>query len=356
MENLFLKYYKEVREKLNKKLEEYNNNLKKEPNNLLKENIDVFTNLNSDGKLIRGTLVNLGYKLKKDNLEYSYPLSLAFEIFQTAILVHDDIIDNDDLRRGKQTIHAYNYNKYYNLTKNPNSKKISEGIAICMGDLGLYEANQVIAKNYKNDSKLGEILIYFNEIVLKTIKGEIIDVTLPFLEQNNLLKDNLEENIMLIYKLKTAYYTIIGPLSLGLILAGTTKEELADIENLGLKIGIAFQIQDDLLGIYSNNNKLGKNVGSDIEEFKQTILYSYTKNNKKYYNELLKFYGKKLETETIEKVKQIFIDSGSYKYAKDLVDKLYNEASNIVKNINWIKEEDKEILNSFIDYLKMREK
>lgn len=355
MENMFLKYYKEVREKLNKKLEEYNNELKKESNDLIKENIDVFTNLNSDGKLIRGTLVNLGYKLKKDNLEYSYPLSLAFEIFQTAILVHDDIIDNDDLRRGKQTIHAYNYNKYYNLTKNFNSKKISEGIAICIGDLGLYEANQVIAKNYKNDSKLGEILIYFNEIVLKTIKGEIIDVTLPFLEQNNLLKDNLEENIMLIYKLKTAYYTIIGPLSLGLILAGTTKEELADIENLGLKIGTAFQIQDDLLGIYSNNNKLGKNVGSDIEEFKQTILYSYTKSNKKYYNELLKYYGKEKE-ETIEKVKQIFIDSGAYKYAKDLVDKLYNEALNIVKNINWIKEEDKEILNSFIDYLKMREK
>ena len=68
-ENIFLKYYKEVKEKLNKKLEEYNNGLKVETNNLLKENLDVFTNLNSDGKLIRGTLVNLGYKLKKDNTE-----------------------------------------------------------------------------------------------------------------------------------------------------------------------------------------------------------------------------------------------------------------------------------------------
>ena len=76
MENLFLKYYKEVREKLNKKLEQYNNELKKESNNLLKENIDVFTNLNSDGKLIRGTLVNLGYKLKKDNLEYCGKLAI----------------------------------------------------------------------------------------------------------------------------------------------------------------------------------------------------------------------------------------------------------------------------------------
>ena len=355
-ENIFLKYYKEVKEKLNKKLEEYNNGLKVETNNLLKENLDVFTNLNSDGKLIRGTLVNLGYKLKCENTEYSYPLSLAFEIFQTAILVHDDIIDNDDLRRGKSTIHSYNYNKYNKLTNDLNSKKIGESIAICMGDLGLYEANQMIAKNYKDDSKLGDVLIYFNDIVLKTIKGEIIDVTLPFLEKNNLLTDNLEENIMLIYKLKTAYYTIIGPLSLGLILAGTNKEELQEIENIGLKIGTAFQIQDDLLGIYSDNNKLGKIVGSDIEEFKQTLLYSYTKNNKEYYNKLIKLYGKKVTNEELEEVKQIFKDSGAYLYATSMVDKLYSEALELIENIKWIKEEDKEILKYFVIYLKAREK
>jgi geranylgeranyl diphosphate synthase type I len=99
MENVFLNYYKNVKENLNKYINDFNSELKQEENNLLKENIDVFANLNSDGKLIRGTLVNLGYKLKNEDTTYSYPLSLAFEIFQTAILVHDDIIDNDDVRR-----------------------------------------------------------------------------------------------------------------------------------------------------------------------------------------------------------------------------------------------------------------
>lgn len=354
-ENAFLKYYQKTKEILNKKLEEYNNELKLETNNLIKENIDIFAKLNSDGKLIRGTLVNLGYKLKGENIEYSYPLSLAFEIFQTAILVHDDIIDNDDVRRGKTTIHSYNYHKYNRLTHDLNSKKIGESIAICMGDLGLYEANQMIAKNYKNDPKLGEILIYFNDIVLKTIKGEIIDVTLPFLEKNNLLKDDLEENIMLIYKLKTAYYTIIGPLSLGMILAGCKNYELETIEKIGLKIGTAFQIQDDLLGIYSNNNKLGKNVGSDIEEFKQTILYSYTKNTK-YYKELMKYYGRKINEEELSEVKQIFKDSNAFTYATEMVDKLYNEAISLIEKIDFIKDEDKEILKYFVIYLKAREK
>ena len=206
-----------------------------------------------------------------------------------------------------------------------------------MGDLGLYEANQMIAKNYKNDPNLGEVLTYFNDIVIKTIKGEIIDVTLPFLEENKLLNSDLEENIMLIYKLKTAYYTIIGPLSLGIILANGKKDYLKEIEELGLKIGIAFQIQDDILGIYSDD--LGKIVGSDIEEFKQTILYSYTKKNKKYYNELLNYYGKEIN-----------------EYTNDLKDKLYDEAIVTLENIKWIKKEDKQILEKFILYLKNRKK
>lgn len=346
-ENEFLKYYSETKDKLNQYLKKYNDNIKREENELIKENLNVFSNLNSDGKLIRGTLVNLGYKLIKDSSEYSYPLALAFEIFQTSILVHDDIIDNDNLRRGKPTIHAYNYDKY-------KDKKISDSIAICMGDLGLYEANQMIAKNYKNDPNLGEVLTYFNDIVIKTIKGEIIDVTLPFLEENKLLNSDLEENIMLIYKLKTAYYTIIGPLSLGIILANGKKDYLKAIEELGLKIGIAFQIQDDILGIYSDD--LGKIVGSDIEEFKQTILYSYTKKNKKYYNELLNYYGKEINEYNLLKVREIYINSGAYKYANDLKDKLYDEAIVTLENIKWIKKEDKQILKNFILYLKNRKK
>ena len=226
--NAFKNYYKEIKGNLNKKILESNNEIKKEKNLIIKNNIDLFANLNSDGKLIRGTLVNLGYKLTNNtNLEYSNDLALAFEVFQTAILVHDDIIDNDELRRGKETIHASNYKKYVALTSDKtNSKKYAESIAICMGDMGLYYANQIIAKNYKDDKNLGDILIYFNDVVLKTIKGEILDVVLPFHQMNDINDGILEDNIMNIYKLKTAYYTIIGPLCLGMILGNASKEQI----------------------------------------------------------------------------------------------------------------------------------
>lgn len=346
MENVFFNYYKNVKDNLNKYINEFNNEIKKEDNILLKENIEVFANLNSDGKLIRGTLVNLGYKLKNEDTTYSYPLSLAFEVFQTAILVHDDIIDNDDVRREKITVHAYNYNKY-------NNKELGTNIGICIGDLGLYKANKIISENYKNDSNLGDLLTYFNEVVINTIRGELLDVILPFREQNNLEISNLEDNIMEIYKLKTSYYTIVGPLSLGLILANATKEELSDIERFGYYIGVAFQMQDDLLGIYGEN--IGKKIGSDIEEYKQTILYSHIKNTN-YYDELLKYYGKEINENNLDIVRELFEKSGSKKYTENKIEEYYNKGIDLLNSFNWINKDNKEILKNFVIYLKNRKK
>ena len=179
--DIFKKYYKEEKEELTKVIDKYNNEFKKEDNSIIQENLEFFQNLNSDGKLVRGTLVDLGYYLLKDNKEYSRNLALAYEVFQTAILVHDDIIDKDEIRRGKETIHNRNYKKY---NKYSNDKEelinLSNSIGICMGDYGLYSANKIISDNYSNDTNLGKVLSYFNTTVLNTIKGELLDVILPF--------------------------------------------------------------------------------------------------------------------------------------------------------------------------------
>lgn len=352
----FKSYYVEEKNRINLKINEFNNNLVKEENPILKYNYELFKNLNQDGKLVRGTLINLGYYLLNNNKNYSDNLALAYEIFQTAILVHDDIIDNDSKRRGKDTIHFSNYNKYSKYTnKNDELKDLSNSIAICMGDYGLFQANKVISDSYYNDSNLPKVLSYFNETVLKTIRGELLDVITPFESKYDIIdKDELEKDIMEIYRLKTAHYTIIGPLSTGMILAGADQSKLDDIEKLGEKIGIAFQIQDDILGIYSDET--GKVKGSDIKEAKQTILYTYTYNTG-YKEELMKYYGTdNITDEVIEKVKDIFDASGAKNYANHLMNELYDEATNILKNISWIENEKKEILEGFIEYLRTRKK
>jgi geranylgeranyl diphosphate synthase type I len=286
----------------------------------------------------------------KDDIKYSYNLSLAYELFQTSILIHDDIIDNDNLRRGKETIHFANYKKYKSLN-DTDAKKASESIGICMGDYGYFKVNEIIIKHYQKDPNFAKIFNYYNDIVLKTIEGELTDVVLAFEGKYKEIK-NLDENIMLIYKLKTSFYTIIGPLCLGLILGGIEDNKLEDIKSFGEKVGIAFQIQDDILGIYSN---MGKVIGSDIKEFKQTILYSFTVKNEKYKNELMKYYGKEnIGENEINETRRIFKECGAYDYAFNLMNKYYDEGIEIIKNNNWIKNEDKEILYGFIQYLKGR--
>ena len=319
--DVFKKYYLEEKEKLNKKLAEFNKKLVVEDNKIIKENLGYFSNLNSDGKLVRGCLVNLGYYLLKDNREYSNDLALAYEVFQTAILVHDDIIDHDTLRRGKDTIHHANYKKY-NKYSNDKEELINftNSIALCMGDYGLYSANKIISTAYAKDKNLAKILNYFNDTVLNTIKGELLDVVLPFQSKNTKLsKKYLTDSIMDIYRLKTAHYTIIGPLSVGLILGGASEDKITEISNFAEKVGIAFQIQDDILGIYSD--EIGKVVGSDIKEFKQTILYAYISGTR-YKDELLKYYGKdKLNDKIVKRVRKLFEISDAVKYSTDMMNK-----------------------------------
>ena len=346
----FHEFYKTTAKEINHYLKEYNESLVKDKKGFLRENLEYFKILNSDGKLIRGFLIAFGYKMLKDDIKYSYNLSLAYEIFQTSILIHDDIIDNDNLRRGKDTIHYANFKKYKSLNE-VDAKKTSESIGICIGDYGFFKVNEILINNYKDSPNFIKLFNYYNDIVLKTVEGELIDVVLSFEGKYKEIK-NLEENIILIYKLKTAFYTIIGPLSMGLILGGIDDDKLEDIKKFGEKIGIAFQIQDDILGIYSN---MGKVIGSDIKEFKQTILYSYTMKNEKYKKELLKYYGKENITEVeINETKRILKECGAYDYAYNMMNKYYEESIEIVKGISWIKDEDKEIIYGFVEYLRGR--
>ena len=353
---LFKEYYVKEKKVLDNKLDELNNKLLREDNELVLDNIKLLTNLNSDGKLIRGILVKLGYSLLDKDENYADEMALAYEMFQTAILVHDDIIDNDAKRRGKDTIHFANEEYYGKYSDNKDEvKHLSNSIAICMGDYGLFVANKIVCDRYYDNPNLGKVLADFNNTVLTTIKGELIDVILPFQGKHNLLtNEEIDNNIIEIYRLKTSYYTIIGPMSVGIILAGGEEDKLKDIEEFGEKVGIAFQIQDDVLGIYSN--EMGKVKGSDIKEFKQTILYSHILNTE-YKDELLEYYGKEdINDEIINRVQELFKISGSYDYAINLMNKMYDEAEDILSNINWIGDEKKALLRGFVEYLRKRNK
>ena len=357
----FLKYYLSVKDKFVLKIEDYNSLFVKGYNNrFLEEALEQFVSSNKGGKFLRACLIALGYQsFGKDDDNY-LSLGVALELFQTSILIHDDIIDKAAKRRGLDTI-PVKYEKIYSdpiLNKDNfkvKRKDIADSMALCLGDLGFYLALQIIVRNYKNNDNLDRVLEYYNNVAIKTCEGEMVDVILPFYEEFYGSNDDLESHVMEIYKLKTAWYSVVGPYCLGAILGGLEEENVNKLEDALLNLGIAFQIKDDLLGVYGDEEHIGKSVTSDVSEFKQTILYAYVINTE-YKDELLKYYGKDVSDVEMDKVKDIFEKSGAKKYAEDTMDKLFKKSFEDILNLEFLNIDKKKILLGFAEFLKVRSK
>ena len=143
---------------------------------------------------------------------------------------------------------------------------------------------------------------------------------------------------------------------MGAILGGLDEDKVAVLEDALMNLGIAFQIKDDLLGIYGDEKAIGKSVSSDISEFKQTILYAYAVNTE-YKDELLSLYGKgNLSESEIERVRDIFDKSLAKRFAEDKMEELFKVSFERILNINFIDTSKKKILLGFAEYLRVRSK
>ncbi len=371
----FSAFYSDSLNRLTKKTNAYNKVMRKEPNPIIRPFREDLADLNTGGKMLRGMLVNLGYQIAVHmngeaacNAAESDMLALAFEIFQTGVLVHDDIIDNAGTRRGKITVHRrYEHRLNVRETKmvaaGEKPGNLAKSAAICVGDLGIYYANKQIVDYYAQNEHLAALIGYFDDIVLQTIRGELLDVVLPYEIQDDKYspeekKKLLEKSIWDIYYLKTAGYSVIGPLHLGMILGGADEKQMKALDRVAEDIGIAYQIMDDILGVFADPEKLGKDVGSDITEFKQTILYMYVCTMKpEYEEELLQIYGKKrISDAELDEVQRIFRESGALAYAQEMLGDCFERAEKRLARIKGMSKEDKAILRGFITYCKGRRK
>jgi geranylgeranyl pyrophosphate synthase/adenylate kinase family enzyme len=304
--------------------------------------LSAFIKLNRNGKRLRGILVKLGYNLTNKESKNVLFLASAYEIFQTSILAHDDIIDQSLLRRGMPSLHAALGNNHYGISQ-----------AICLGDVGLFLSGKIIADSPVDDLQKPAIIKAFMDMQYKTALGELLDIELPEHIDNVKVQD-----ILIIYEYKTAYYTIIGPLQLGAILGGADESLLQKIHEFGKNLGIAFQIKDDILGIFGDKDIIGKSNTSDIEEGKITLLWYYalknsTENQKRTLNSL---YGKKdLKAHEINTIKEIMHETGSLKKNNDLIDKYANKARSFIKDMP-LDNKYKKILHELCDYMIARER
>ena len=180
--------------------------------------------------------------------------ALSIELFHNFSLIHDDIMDNAPLRRGKETVHA----------------KWNENIAILSGDVLFVKAYELLAKN---DCKyLIPLLACFNRTAVEVCEGQQLDMDFEHREDVS-----LDEYLNMI-RLKTS--VLLGAaFEMGAIIGEASSENVKNIYSFGVNLGIAFQIQDDLLDLYGESAKVGKQKGGDILADKKTILSILAKSN-----------------------------------------------------------------------------
>ncbi len=314
-----------------------------------------FAAVNRGGKNIRGTLVALGYKLAGgEDVAASRPLGLAVELFQTAILVHDDIIDHADMRRGLPTVPAQFRARYKGT---PQAADVGNSIGICAGDVGFYLANALLCSRYATAPQFPDVMSYFSQMALNTMYGEVLDVVLPFEARQGLAQGPRQDSVMEIYRLKTAWYSVAGPLCLGMLLAGASQGRVRPMEELAIDLGIAFQIKDDLMGIFSEEIDLGKPM-SDIAEYKQTLLYAYVHDKRPEFSpELEEHYGRSpLAAQDVAAVRALFTQSGAKACAEETMDSLFCTAREKLERLDFLAEEDAALLRGFCNYLQFRTK
>jgi geranylgeranyl diphosphate synthase type I len=167
-----------------------------------------------------------------------------------------------------------------------------------------------------------------------------------------------EEDILTIFRLKTAHYTIIGPLQLGAVLGGASNLLLTDIGKISETLGIAFQIQDDILGVFGDEKTLGKSVTSDIEEGKNTLLIvkALENANPEQKKILERYYGKgKIGEPELEQIKKVFVDTGALEYSQTRAKKMIEEAKRVIAKME-IESKYQDLLTQMADFLVERSK
>ena len=234
--------------------------------------------LSLGGKRVRPVLMLLAYNLYKEDPERIMMQAIALETYHNFTLLHDDLMDNADMRRGHETVHR----KW-----NPNQ-------AILSGDTLLLQAFQRMGQCEAD--QLQQVIGVFTETTLEIDEGQQLDV--EFETRNDVTEDEYVEMI----RLKTSVLLACA-VKIGAILAGASKEDQDNLYKFGEQIGLAFQLQDDLLDVYGDPKVFGKNIGGDITSNKKTymLINAVNRANPEQRAELTKW----IEAETFDREEKV---------------------------------------------------
>ena len=302
-----------------------------EPENLYQASTHL---IRAGGKRLRPTLLILSSRLVGGNEEIAIPAAAAIEILHNFTLVHDDVMDMDEFRRGVPTVH-----KIWGIP-----------VAIIAGDLLFSKAFEALLKLTDRNVSYDRI-VKSAKILAKTAstiaEGQAMDMS--FEERTDVTE---EEYFKMIYRKTAALFE--AATKIGAIIANAPENIVDALAEYGRKIGLAFQIQDDILGIVGEERKVGKPIGSDIREGKKTliVIYALKRASQSEREELLDALGdRSISKEGISEIVELLEKLGAIDYAKEYAIKFSNEALNILDTIPTEDAEAKEMLKELAEYV-----
>lgn len=329
---------------IEKKITELQEQLIKETQKVSVFSVDAINwlaDFSKKGKMIRGSLVVLGSNLYSTKIpQEAYTIAAALELFQSGLLIHDDIMDNDTIRRGDKTLHHKYAVQFSRESKTP--KKTGESLAICVGDLAFFAAYKLIA-DCQADSKL-----------LSLISTEYAKVGLAQMDDvffSSADKKLTQDDILRIYRYKTGRYTFSLPLAAGAIIAKAPKEDIRTLEEVGELMGLVFQVVDDIIGIMGKSETTGKPEGSDIKEGKKTLIWLLLKNNidKQEEENILSLWGTDIDQSQLKEIRTAIKEKKILESIEDMLSEWNSKITDKINSLS-IEEDKKQILKSLSDY------
>ncbi|MGO0576404.1 polyprenyl synthetase family protein [Ornithinimicrobium panacihumi] len=286
--------------------------------------VDSVADLLNGGKRLRAAFFYWGWRaIGGADDESAVRAASAMEVFQAAALIHDDVMDNSDLRRGRPTAHRSFATRHAQARWKGDPERFGHAAAILAGDLCLNWTDEVFATSGLPPEALDRARPEFDRMRTQLMGGQFLDILegaqgwddLPYAER-------LERSRQVI-RYKSAQYSVGQPLLIGAMAAGATPEQLAPLKDYGLSLGEAFQLRDDVLGVYGNPEDTGKPAGDDLREGKHTALIAHAL-------ELASPEGAELiaaslgdpdlDDHAIEACRQILVDSGALDRTEEMIE------------------------------------
>ncbi|MEE8637619.1 MAG: polyprenyl synthetase family protein [Candidatus Margulisiibacteriota bacterium] len=298
------------------------------------------------GKRIRPLFFALSYLgYAKRTAPGLFKTAIAVELIHNFILIHDDIIDRSELRRGLPSLHARIEDEFSKKRK----KFTGQDIAIVVGDIIFAMGIQAFLSIREDRVRKEKGLYNLLESALHTGCGEINELLYSLKDLDKIT----QKDIYRIYDQKSAHYTFVTPLVIGAILAGAGQKEINHLTECGLSLGRAFQVRDDLLGVFSNEESLGKSPLTDIQEGKRTLLiwYAYKNSNQGDRKKIKRIFLKtNVSCKDLSAMRQIIIRSGARSFALKEIHRLTNTARKIL-TASKLREREKKDLQTLIHYI-----